>query len=295
MLFGGNYIEIPVSVQTLGAFWAGALRLGLASLSMLVLTLAIKGRFPRGRAIPFVLLYGSLGFSGNLALLYLGEVKVSPDTAVVVFASSPLWVMLFSRVVRTEKLSLKGAIGAFVAFFGVAVIFEGALSQNVPYSYLLLVLGGAVSYSVGLVAFAKAKEVDPQIDPLAVNCVAFALAACILLALALLYGEVPSLPSTSDAQFAIVYLVFATVVGYGILATIIKKIRATYAAYSSILIPVVTIIESSLIGLREPTAWFYVGVVIITIGVLASGELALPLSRTAVRETSNMSEMQHRH
>ena len=84
--------------------WGATLRLSIASVFLIAIALATRAAIPRGGALRDLVLYGVLGFGGNLALLYWGEQKVPSGITAVVFATAPLQTVLYAPLIFIELL-----------------------------------------------------------------------------------------------------------------------------------------------------------------------------------------------
>jgi len=269
VLFGLRFVAIPVSNQELAPFWGGALRLVLASLILLFVAFALRPAFPSMRGILFSLVYGFFSIGLNIGLLYWGLLQVNSDTASIVYAAVPLTVVLLAVCFGLEKFRLRLLAGALLGLFGVVVIFGVAVGYGVNIVSLLVVMCGALFNSVGLIAAKKAQEVDPIV----MNGVGFALGASMLFFMSMLAGETIALPVQEATWLAIGCLVAVSVIGYSINVFIIQKRSVSYASFSNVLTPIVTIVASSFFFGEEITPAFVVGSGLIFTGLFFSGHV----------------------
>ena len=269
VLFGVRFVAIPVSNQELAPFWGGALRLVLASLILLFVAFARRPAFPNMRGMLFSLVYGFFSIGLNIGLLYWGLLQVNSDTASIVYAAVPLTVVLLAVCFGLEKFRLRLLAGALLGLFGVVVIFSVAVGYGVNIVSLLAVISGALFNSIGLIAAKKAQEVDPIV----MNGVGFALGASMLFFMSMLAGETVALPVQEATWLAIGCLVAVSVIGYSINVFIIQKRSVSYASFSNVLTPIVTIVASSFFFGEEITPAFVVGSGLIFTGLFFSGHV----------------------
>jgi drug/metabolite transporter (DMT)-like permease len=269
VLFGLRFVAIPVSNQELAPFWGGALRLVLASLILLFVAFVRRPAFPNMRGISLSLIYGFFSIGLNIGLLYWGLLQVNSDTASIVYAAVPLTVVLLAVFFGLEKFRLRLFAGALFGLFGVVVIFGVAVGYGVNIVSLLAVIGGGLFNSLGLIAAKKAQEVDPIV----MNGVGFALGASMLFSMSLLTGETIALPAQEATWLALGFLVAVSVIGYSINVFIIQKRSVSYASFSNVLTPIVTIVASSFMFGEVITPAFIVGSGLIFAGLLFSGHV----------------------
>ena len=70
LLGGANFVAVRISNQELAPFWGAGLRFGLAATLFVVLALALRLDWPRGRELAATAVYGALAFGVSYALLY---------------------------------------------------------------------------------------------------------------------------------------------------------------------------------------------------------------------------------
>jgi drug/metabolite transporter (DMT)-like permease len=271
VLFGVRFVAIPFSNSGLGPFWGGSLRLVLAAIVLLFVAVARKPAWPDARGMFFSLIYGFFSVGLNIGLMYWGLLQVSSDIAAIVYATVPLAAIILSICFRLEKYRLRLILGALLGLYGVEVIFGVAMGFGINIVFLVAVIGGALCNAVGMIAAKKAQEVNPIL----MNGVGFALGASMLLVVSLLTGETIALPSQQVTWLAIGFLVAVSVVGYSLNVYIIQQKSVTYASFSNVLTPLVTIATSSVMFGEAITPAFIVGGGLIFAGLSFSGHLVI--------------------
>jgi len=271
LLFGVRFVAIPVSNDGLGPFWGGTLRLVLASAIFMFIALARRPALPNAKGVVFSLIYGIFSVGLNIGLLYWGLLHVNSDTASIIYAAVPLAVVLLAVYFGLEGFHWRLLIGALFGLFGVAIIFGLAVSYGIYVDSLLAVVGGALFNSIGQIAAKKAQGVDP----IMMNSVGFSLGAFMLFSMSLFTRESIILPTHGTTWLAIGCLVVVSVVGYYINVLIIQKRSVSYASFSNVLTPIVTIVASSFIFGEEITPAFMFGTSLIFAGLIFSGHLVI--------------------
>lgn len=119
-LGGINVLAVRISVGELAPFWAAGLRFSLAAVIFIVITLALRLPWPRGRLLFLTVVNGMLGISLFYALAYWALVQVSAGTATVVLALVPLVTLLLATAQRFERMSRRAVAGSLIAVVGVS-------------------------------------------------------------------------------------------------------------------------------------------------------------------------------
>lgn len=261
-LLGANWVAIRVSNTELAPLWGAGIRLVIASL--LLLTIARIGRvtFPRERPLAGALLYGSVGYGLNTALVYWSLVHLSAGAVAVIFAALPLAQSLISSRVGHERLTASSALGALLVLLGVIAVFSDRLQAGAPASPIL----GAFIAMLGAAAAAAIVRSFPDTHPVATNTLGTGAGGVLLVAASLFAGETWTLPASPDARVAVAYLPFSTVALVLLLTHIIVRWSATAAAYVTVLSPLVALPLASVVLSETFSASFYVGAGVIGLG-----------------------------
>jgi len=269
LFFGVRFVAIPVSNQGLEPFWGSALRLAIAAAILLVVAFARKSAFPSARGMFFSVIYGFFSIGLNIGLLYWGLLHVNSDIASIVYAAVPLVVVVLSVGFGLETFKLRLLTGAFFGLWGVEVIFGVAMGYGANIYSLLAIIAGAIFNAVGMIAAKKAQDVDSIL----MNGMGFALGASMLFFMSLLTGESIALPGQEVTWLAVSFLVAVSVIGYTINVLIIQKRSVSYASFSNVLTPLVTILAGSFMFAEEVTPAFIIGSGLIFTGLFFSGHI----------------------
>ncbi|HSL98062.1 MAG TPA: EamA family transporter [Candidatus Deferrimicrobiaceae bacterium] len=271
-LFGGlNTIAAKVTVAELAPLWSAGTRFVAAGLIFAVLTLATGRPFPRGRGLSGAMLYGAAGYAGAFGLLYPAVREIPAGTVGVIIALAPLTTFALAVVQRQERFQALALVGGLIAVAGVAIVFVDQLSASAPPWALGLALVGVLFLSeAGVIA-----KWIPRSDPLATNAVAMVTAGAIGIAASILLGETRAIPVQTDTWIAIAYIVvFGSVVMFGLYLFGIERWSASGMAYSTLLLPFVSVTAASLLTGEAFSPAFAVGGVVMVVGVYVGAFLA---------------------
>ena len=264
VLAGGNAVGVRVSNRELEPLWGAGLRFLLAAALLGAVMLLMRLPVPRGRALAGVVLYGSFIFGGAFSFAYYALLRIHAGLGQTLLALVPLVTLLLAVVVRQERLRLAAVIGTLVSAVGVGLISGLSGGETVPPLSLLAVLGAVLCFALGTVLVRG----YPSVHPVATNAVGMAAGAAILLALSLLLREDIALPENRSTWLALAYLV---VLGSGpvfvLYVLVVRLWGASRAAYSFVVIPLITVLLSAWIDDEPVGAGLVLGGLLVLVGV----------------------------
>ncbi len=200
----------------------------------------------------------------SYSLLYWGIQFMQASLLMVILSLGPLLTMLFAVAHGLEAFRWRGLAGALIAFAGIAVSVGAEIGRAVPLASLLAVVAGAACMAEGSVVF----KLLPGAKPLPANVVAFSVAACIQVVVALVAGETWITPSSPRTIAALAYLVVVgSVVLFYLYLFLLSRWTASATSYVFLLFPVATAPMAALV-LGEHVTWqFVLGAAIALLGV----------------------------
>jgi drug/metabolite transporter (DMT)-like permease len=278
VLAGGNAVGVRVSNRELDPLWGAGLRFLLAAFLLGSVVAVMRLTLPRGRALLGVLLYGTLIFGGAFSFAYYALVRIHAGVGQTLLALVPLATLLLAVVQRQERLRFAAVVGTFLSVAGIGVISGLSGSESVPVLSLLAVLGAVLCFAQGTVLVRH----FPPVHPVTANAVGMATGAAILVALSLLLKESIVLPERGATWLAVAYMV---VLGSGpvfvLYLVVVRLWSASRAAYTFVLIPLVTVLLSAWIDDEPIGAGLVLGGLLVLAGVYV-GALR-PAARPALR------------
>jgi drug/metabolite transporter (DMT)-like permease len=264
MLAGGNAVGVRVSNRELEPLWGAGLRFLLAACLLGAVTAVMRLTLPRGRALLGVLLYGALIFGGAFSFAYYALVRIHAGLGQTLLALVPLATLLLAALQRQERLRLAAIVGSLLSIAGIGVISGVSGSESVPLLSLLAVVGAVLCFAQGTVLVRH----FPPVHPVTTNAVGMATGAVILVALSLLLRESIVLPERGATWLALAYMV---VLGSGpvfvLYLVVVRLWSASRAAYTFVLIPVVTVLLSAWIDDERIGAGLVLGGLLVLAGV----------------------------
>ena len=242
ILAGGNAVGIRVSNRELEPLWGAALRFLLAAALLGAVAGALRLAVPRGRALVGVVLYGTLIFGGAFSCTYYALVRIHAGVGQTLLALVPLATLLLAVLQRQERLRRSRVAGTLLSVGGVAVISSLSGAGAVPFLSLVALLGAVLCFAEATVLVRR----FPNVHPVPANAVGMATGALVLLLASLLARESVALPQRDATWLALAYLV---VLGSGpvfvLYVVVVRLWSASRAAYTFVLIPIVTVLLSA--------------------------------------------------
>jgi drug/metabolite transporter (DMT)-like permease len=276
VLAGGNGVGVRFSNRELDPLWGAGFRFGLAAVLLLAVTAALRLSIPRGRALAGATVYGALNFGGAFALAYYALVHLHAGFGQLVLAIVPLVTLLLAVVERQERFRAAALAGALVALAGIVVMSVEPLRADVPLLALLAALGSAVCFAQAAIVVRH----FPPVHPVTLNALGMAVAALLLVGGAAAARESIELPDRGATWAAIAYLVVVgSAVVFVLYLVVLRYWAASRAAYTFVVIPVVTLALSAWLDDEPVGAELAVGGAMVLAGVYVG----------ALRETQDAS------
>lgn len=264
VLAGGNAVGVRFSNRELAPLWGAGLRFGLAAALLLAVMAVLRLGFPRGRALTGAVLYGLFNFAGSFSLAYYALVRVHAGFGQVLLAIVPLATLLLAVLWRQEHLRVASVVGTLLALAGIAWMSRPTLGESVPLVSLLALLGGALCFAQAAVLVRR----FPSVHPVTMNAVGMTTGAVLLLLGAVLVGQPLALPERTATWIAFGYLVVVgSVVVFVLYLVVLRYWTASRAAYTFVVIPIVTVALSAWLDNEPVGAELVIGGLLVLAGV----------------------------
>lgn len=263
-LGGANFLAVRFSNRELAPFWGAGLRFALAAMLFVLIAVALRLRWPRGRQLALTAGYGALSFAVFYALMYWALVRVSAGVAVVVLAVVPLATLLLAAAQGLERLRGRGAVGALLALAGIAWMATGSGDVVLPLGALAAMLAAALCVGESIILGKRLSSTHPAMT----NAVGMAAGAVLLLGLSAAAGESRALPRQAEARWAVAYLVTLGSVGLFVLVLlVVRRWTASATSYMFVLFPLVTMALGAWLADEPVTGRAVSGAGLVTLGV----------------------------
>ncbi|MEV6597782.1 DMT family transporter [Actinoplanes sp. NPDC051346] len=257
-----------IAIRSIGAHYSpGSLALGrlaVGSLALSAVAVLRPRRVPRGRPLLLVLAYGALWFGVYAIFINAAEHHLDAGTTALLVNVGPILIAVLAGVYLKEGFPRGLVAGLAIAFCGVATIAAATSTGRRDLTGVLLALGAAGLYAIGVVL---QKQALTSVDPFTatwLGCLAGA-AVCLPWTGTLIH-EVAAAPA--PATLGLVYLgLFPTAVAFATWAYALHRMTAGQLSSSSYLVPAIAVLMSwALLG-EVPTMLALAGGALCLLGV----------------------------
>src|SRR2546422_449511 len=132
VIWGSTWLAIRIGLQGAPPFLAATLRFLLASITLAVLAIVFRSKWPANRTEwTLVVFVGLVLFTADYGLIYWGENNgVESGLSAILFATLPLQTALVANaLLEQERLTLQKLLGIALGFGGVLVIFRSQIGS----------------------------------------------------------------------------------------------------------------------------------------------------------------------
>lgn len=251
LIWGSTWLVIKDQISSVPPTWSVSYRFGVAAIGMFALAWwrGAPLRLDRqGQAIAVAL--GLFQFAGNFNFVYRAEIYITSGLLAVLFAMLMVPNAILSRVFLGQRIALGFIVGTLVALAGIALLFVQeyrAMPANLGdvMTGLGLAMCAVMCASVAnVMQSAQRVRAMPMLTLLSWAMLWGALGNAVLGWM--LYGP-PVIEMRPAYIGGILYLgLLGSVVTFPMYFALIRDIGAARAAYSSVLVPVVAMILSTL-------------------------------------------------
>lgn len=275
MIWGSSFLFIKVGIRELHPVYVTLGRVAAGALTLLILLAVLRDRLPRDPRLWLHLsVVAAVGVALPFTLFGYGEQRVSSILAGIWNATTPLATLPMSVLVfRTERMTLRRAVGLVLGFSGVLVVlgvWQGV--GGAEFTGQLMCFAAACCYAVAM-PYQKRFVANRPESGVALSAVQMLIAVAQLAIVAPLVAGPPPMP-TSLSLDVIASVLALGALGTGIAFAIslrnIRLIGASAASTVTYLVPVFAVLLGVVV-LGESFAWHQpVGALVILTGVAVS-------------------------
>ncbi len=251
LIWGSTWLVIKDQIAVAPASWSVTWRFTVGGLAMLAWGAMRRERlWLDARGMGFAVLLGLMQFVLNFNFVYRAEGHITSGVVAVVFALLLVPNAILARIFLGQRMGRQLLIGSVVAIAGVALLFvhEARLSPAgtaETFAGIGLALSGVLCASVANVM---------QATGIAKSCPMAAMVGWAMLAGGALDGAfalattgAPVFDPRPSYTLGILYLgIFGSAVAFSLYFRLIQTIGPAKAAYTSVLIPVIAMLLSTL-------------------------------------------------
>jgi len=249
LIWGSTWIAITFQFGVVPAELSVAYRFGASAVLLFAWCAAknLKLRYPAAQH-RFFFLSGVLMFGLNYVLVYYSEMHVSSGLIAVLFSTMVFMNLIGARIFFRNPMKIEVVAGAILGFAGILLVFWPEFAQFSQAGSALngLALGLAATLSASLGNMVMVRNQKAGVPVVQANAYGMGYGSLCVFAYAVLAGK----PFTFDPSFKYVaslsYLaLFGSILAFGAYMTLIRHIGPERAGYTSVAIPIVALIIST--------------------------------------------------
>lgn len=248
LIWGTTWFAILFQLGEVDPLVSIIYRFSMAALILMAYCLAAGRRMRFSlKSHLFMALMGFLLFSLNYWLFYLSELYLASGLVAVVFSTLAVFNILFGALFLGSPVRPRVLWGALLGLAGIGILFRPELAS---FSFsdrgvigLSLSLAATASSSLGNITSARNQR--DGIPVVQANAWGMTYGTAFMVVSALVMGKKFTFEVTFPYFFSLFYLaLFGSVFAFGMYLTLIGRIGADRAAYSSLLYPLVALFLS---------------------------------------------------
>ena len=249
LIWGSTWFGIKLQLGAVPSQVSVAYRFALAALLLFVWCWVRRLRMKFSlREHLWLMLQGLTVFSSNYALFYEAEKHLVSGSVAIIFSLLTVFNILNNWLFFKVKPTYQIIVGALIGLFGIVLTFWhellnlGSTSDNLL--GIVLSVAATLAASFGNMVFVRLRK--NQMPIVQGNAFGMLYGTIILFAYACLTGGKFSFDSSPSYIVSLFYLsLFGSVIAFGCYLTLVGRIGADRAAYSSILFPIVALCLSA--------------------------------------------------
>lgn len=264
LTYGTTWLAIRFAVRDIPPLEAVAIRFSLAAIILLCVAALQKRKWPKGtQQWKATLVLSCTMMAIPFGLVFWAEQYVTSSMTAILFSASPLTVSLFTAIFMRQKVPRRAVLAMVIAFAGILDLFYSGLGN----SRQALLGESAVLMAMMMTAWSVvyAKQHLQNMDAVVST------GAQLLFASIMLGWASWSLESRVHAVWtrpAIVAMAFLTIVGSCVALVVyywlLKRIQPYQLSTTGLVVPVIAVLEGSLIA-SEPVPWKMGAVIVIVL------------------------------
>ncbi|GAA4915053.1 drug/metabolite transporter (DMT)-like permease [Nonomuraea thailandensis] len=279
-IWGASFFFTAIALRSFNPYMIVLIRMALAA-AALGIVLRVRGlAVPRDRRLlGHLALLGAFNIALPFTLLTAAQQHVTSSTAVVLSATTPVFVFLIaSLVTRAERFSASRLAGIVIAFFGMAALSGGSAAGG---AWPLAVVASSAIFAIGNV---YTRTHLPHLDPAVIAYGQLTAATLWLVPATALTGNLSAGRPALLPVLAVVELgLLASAAGYLLYFRFILRWGSTAASVNTYLQPFVGLLLSVLVLDEAMSARQWGALAVILLGLLTFGLGPALVSRARAR------------
>lgn len=271
LIWGSTWLAIKLQLAQVPPILSVGYRFCLAALILLAYCHLTRKRLSFSRRDhQFMALQGCSLFGLSYCCSYLATAYMTSGLVAVVFSTILMWNIFNLRIFMHQPIAWRAFWGGILGLSGICIVFWQDLAAFTATSGLiglLIALAGAFLASIGnVVSSRNSKQGIPVTQA---NAFGMAYGGLLTLAIHFTMGGGLTMDWSLGYLGPMLYLtIFGSIVAFGCYMLLISRIGAEYAAYVTLLMPIIALILSTVFESYHWTANAAIGIAIVLAGNL---------------------------
>ncbi len=272
LIWGTTWLTIKIGLEGVPPFLGVGLRFVLAGSILLVIAIVRNRKLNYSKELLRIsLIIGILLFTFSYGAVYWAEQYISSGLASVLFATMPLFVALFARIIlKNELLNTTRLVGMFIGIGGTALIFSETvgISNLNEFRGLIVTMMSPITAAIAVVL---TKKHIHNHDPFFLNGWSMLLGGLVTLSIHFAYGSPYPLVWNTASVGALLYLTLVgSALAFGIYFWMLQHMEATTVSFVTLISPVIAVFIGAIVLSESLTGLQIVGSIFVLSGVLLS-------------------------
>ncbi|TCM67304.1 EamA domain-containing membrane protein RarD [Acinetobacter calcoaceticus] len=261
-------LAIVWTVSDLNVMWALLLRFFIALPLAALLLLVLKIKFPVDRVALHSYVAGAFSLVGSQAFTYAAAQYLSSGMLALMFGLAPIMAGLIGRFVFGQHLQRVQWFGMLVAVCGLGIIcFMNDAGQQIHPLGIGLMLVSVFNYALSIF---WVKKIAAKVEPMAQATGSILVSSLVmLLFIPFIWQYIPDhLPSTKSLSALLYTVVMASLIAMFCYFKLVQNIQATTLSLTTVMTPMLAMLFGALFNREQPSAWVFVGALVLIGGVM---------------------------
>lgn len=270
LIWGTTWIAVKFQLGTVAPELSIAYRFGLAAILLLCWCRLrrLSLRFKKCD-LAFIALQGLCLFSLSYLLFYIAQKELTSGLAAVVFSTMVILNIINGRLFLGKPMEMRVLVGGLLGLCGLCLLFWSELTIS-DFSFAEisnLLLAFVATYIASLGNIVSARNLLSGLPIVQINTLGMAFGALFMFVFAIFSGAPLIIELSWPYLLSLGYLaLFGSVIAFGCYISLIGRIGAGRAAYTTLLFPVVALTISTKWEGYHWTMEAFAGVIIIMLG-----------------------------
>ena len=287
VVWGTTFLAIRVAIETIPTLYVNAIRFIGAGSILLLLSLIVRARFPKGLADwRNTIINGVLMSAISNTLVVYSENFLASGLAALLAAMIPIWMAVLESIIGEAPMNRRKFAGLALGFAGVALLVAPAIGKpDTSLKFFLAVFLMQVNAIIWNIGTLRSKRYKSAADPMAMASIQMLSGGLAVFTLSLILGHHAPMHFSTRSLLAVLYLmIFGSVIAYSAYIYALGKLPAGKLSSYAYVNPAVAVVVGWMF-LSEPLTLRMILAMAVILGGVALIQLDKRRATVVVKET----------